>query len=260
MKLFATGRVTVFVISPDGTRHLIFKNRANTLGSNMVGRLNYYTTRKVTSSPVTHVRMKYGSTYVNSAGITNGTPTAYSTTGYQWLSTGSWQNTTGAGVTITDFYLQNRDVPGGELEYATLGGQSVAVGIGATIEVQWTMILRQNSSGGTGMPVAFFNRMCTLFTTATTTSPFTTARYTAQNALYVDVAMGDPLSGSDVDSTATAWQMVATAPAGATTLASIKIYDDAETPLLCDEQAGLSNTWVAATNITDTATLTWETV
>jgi hypothetical protein len=112
------------------------------------------------------------------------------------------------------------------------------------------------------LPVAFFNRMCTLFTTATTTSPFTTARYTCQApaSAYVDVAMGDPTSGGNVNSTTTTWQMVATAPSGATTLASIKIYDDAGTPLLCDEQTGFTDAWVAGNDITDTATLTWETV
>jgi len=257
LKMCATGRVTVWIIEPDGERRLVFQGKPNAVGADLIGRLHYYSSRKATSSPVTHVGLKYGTTTVYTGGIANTGPTAYSTTGYQWLSTGSWQNTTGAGVTMADLSLLNRDIPSTPLTYATLGSQSIAVGILATIEVQWTVILRQNSSGGTGFPVAFFSRMCQLFISATETNPLTTALYTANNAGTTSVAMGDPIFGGDVSSASVAWRMSTTAPAGAATLASITLYDDYSTPRICDVQSGFSDVWVVGTSLTDTATLTW---
>lgn len=260
MKAFATGRVTVTIVEPDGARRLVFKDEPNTGGADLIGRLCYYCAHTATSSPVTVIGLKYNTTTVYTAGITNTGPTAYSTTGYSWLSTGTWTNNTGAQRTITDLYLLN-NVSDPTLTYATLGSQSIGVDVGASLEVQWTVILRRNASGGTGFPVAFFSRLCSLFIAAGTTHPVTFARYTADNAAYVDASAGDPTSGGTVTSTNVVWQISATAPAGAATLAAITLYDnDVDVngkPYPVDEQTGFSNTWVAGTVITDTYTMTW---
>ena len=253
MKMSATGRVTVTVVEKDGTRRIVLKDKGNTCGADLIGQLCYYCAHTATSSPVTHVGLVYGSTTVYTNGIANTGPTAYSTTGYSWLSTGSWLNNTGASRTITDLSLLNRDSDTA-LTYATLASQSIVVGIGATLEVQWTVILRQNAVGGTGFPVAFFSRLCNRFIEAQSTDPIVTAKYTADNDEVVTVSMGDPISGGTTTSTDIVWQMSATAPAGAVTLKQITVYGSEH---IADAQTGFSDTWVAGTVLTDTYTISW---
>ncbi len=260
MKFLATGRVTAYYIEPNGERRLLFKDRPNALGSDMIGRLCSWIAKTATSSPVTHVGMTYGTTEVYTDGIANVGPTAVGETGYKWVSTGTWTNNTGAEKTIASGRLLNRDNPDAVLEYATVTGLSEAVGIGAGLEFQWTVTLQQNASGGTGIPVLFFSRLCQLFCSATATAPITTAIYTPNAGDVVSVTLGDPTSGGAVTSTNIVWQAEALAPTGAATLSEIALYDNAGTPLLCDNQTGFSDSWSAGNYLTDTITLTPVTV
>jgi len=250
----ATGRVTAHIIEADGTRRLVFAGRKNTLGADMIGRLCYYIAHMATTQPVTHVGLTYVTTEVFTDGISNAAATAYSTTGYQWVSTGSWLNNTGASKTITDLRLIS-GTSDPIVKYATLAGQSIVVGIGATLEVQWTIILRQNSSGGTGMPVAIFLRLCNYLRVASTTDPIKRAWFYDNHGTIVNIALSDPISGGGTSSSNIVWEIEGTSPTGGDTLAAIRMLN-AGADIPWDYTTGFSDTWVAGTKIAVTATCT----
>ena len=260
MKNFQCGvgaQVRFYITEPGETEPRLVKTiDHNAVGANLIGMLHYISSHDATSVPVDTIELTYATTDVTAA-TTNDGPTAYGSTGYYLTSTGSWTNSTGASVTITDLRLLNNTTDPAT-EYGTLTGQTQVVGIGATLTVAWDLRFVQNSSGGTGLELAWFSRICNRFIAATSTAPVSTALFTADNASTAIVAVGDPTSGGGLSSTSVVWTVTATAPAGAATLASVKLYD-AE-PLLIDTKSGLSETWLAAKTITATITMTWVTV
>ena len=256
MKMFASGRVTAYVIEKDGTRRKVLDGVPNAAGADTIGRICYYLAHIATSSPVTHVGATYGSTEVFTSGISNAAATAYSTTGYQWVSMGTWLNSTGASRVIASLRLLNMsgDVV---LEYATLGSLSITVGIGATLEVQWTMIMRQNATGGTGMPAAQFLRLCNYFREATATDPIRRAWFYNEDGVIVNVALSDPTSGGTTTSANIVWTTEATAATGGAYLTGITLLNlGGDIPW--DIQSGwtTTNPWVAGNKISVVTTLT----
>jgi hypothetical protein len=245
-------QVRAYLIEPDGTRKLVLERKHNALGSNIIGYYCYWRSHAGTSKPVNHVGYTYGTTEAY-ADTSNASASTYSTTGAQFVATATWTNATGASATITKLRLLNEVAAATYLEYGTLSGLSIVVGIGASLEVQWTLILKQNPTGGTTIPQANFSRVIEYFRAATTILAMMTAVFTDNHGTTVTVVMGPPLSGGTTSSTNVVWQFSATAPTGADTLASIVLKDSAGNTV--ETKSGLSETWVAGTSITDT--LTW---
>jgi hypothetical protein len=246
-------QVRAYLIEPDGTRKLVLERKHNALGSNIIGYYCYWRSHAGTSKPVSHIGYTYGGTEAAWGATSNASASTYSTTGAQFVATATWTNATGSVQTVTKLrLLTNNDVLLA-LEYGTLSGLSVVVGIGASLEVQWTLILKQNPTGGTTIPQANFSRVIEYFRAATTTLAMMTAVFTDNHGTTVTVVMGPPLSGGTTSSTNVVWQFSATAPTGADTLASIVLKDSAGNTV--ETKSGLSETWVAGTSITDT--LTW---
>ena len=253
MKCGVSVQVKVYLREVDGTRKLVYVGR-NAMGADLLGMLHYWNAYDAQSVPVAHVGFTYSTTEVFESTDNDG-PTAVGSTGYKMTGTAEWTNNTGESKTITDLRLTSSNAADPQKEYGTLGSLSQVVGIGATLEVVWTLTLQRNASGGSTIELAFFSRLCNRLIEAQSTAPLKTAKFTADNAGYTTVDLGDPDSGGEESSDHVTWVVSPTAPAGASTLAEIALYD--EDPLLVDDQTGFSDSWAEGKQITDTITMTW---
>jgi len=254
-------QVRAWLIQPDGTKKLVLERKHNAVGDDLIGYICYWCANLATSKPVDHIGYKYSTTWV-SADTTNAAKSAYSTTGYQFVATATWPNSTGSSKTITDLELTNGDrtlysTTGYDiLHYGSLTDLSIAVANGASLQVDWTLIMNQNSSGGTTIAVTWLGYVIELFRAAISGESVRIkyAKFIDNNGSSVTVIFSDPTSGGTTSSTNVVWTVGATAPAGADTLAQITVYSAND--VTADDQDGFTTTWETGTVLTDTITLT----
>jgi len=259
----ASVNVRLWLKEPGKQRRLVLE-RHNAIGSDFVGYLHYWSSHAARSRPMSHIGFIYSTTEVLRQ-TANSVPVLVPTTedGYYTIGTATWENETGTDVTITGNRLLNADSSGLSLEWGVLSGLSISVVVGAELEVEWTLSFRQATDIGAvahgPSAVAFFQCICTLFSAATTTTPISYIFCYANNGSSTSAILGDPVSGTGgTTSTSVVWRVSLKAPAGATTMARIDLkYSLDDTFGVVDSETGRSDTWVAGTYATVTATLTW---
>jgi len=253
----------MWLTEPGKARRLVFEGH-NAVGSDLIGYLHYWTAKAARSQPISHVGFTYSTTEVLK-GTTNSVPALVPITegchGYYTIGTATWKNETGADKTITGVRLLNAQASG-ILEWGTLSGLTQSVVVGAELEVEWTLSFRQvmddNAVLHSPSVLTFFQRICTLFYTATTTSPISHVSCYSNNGAHVVSAIGDPVSGGGTDSTSIVWQVSTEAPAGAATMARIDLLCNDQSGILAvDSNTGRSDTWVASTSAAVQVTMTW---
>jgi len=240
---------------PVVTRTLVHKAEHNGVESAMIGEAVWYIAQSGTSRPFSDIRFMYASGASSVDKNTSNGAVASGGGGYQFTGTASWKNETGASVTVSEVKMLHSPATGAVAIYATDATISQAVGDDETLEVQWTHTFKAHASD-TGLNAYFIEKMANYFQYANSYSPFDVVKFTDDLGSVVSTSVGIATSGGTRSDTSVVWKVTATAPAGATTLAKLEIYNDV--PAEVYERTGLSESWAAGKSITVTVTVAVE--
>lgn len=225
----------------------------NTVGANMLGYASYWLGYKVTPKKVAYV--KYSSATTSYYGATTNTNTS---AGYGFTASASWENTTGASVTLTTLsaVAQSLNV---DTAFAT-STISQAVAAGEVMNVDWTMTFALHADDIGAVQAYTLAYIRNYFSGATTiTTPVAYASFTPDSGTAQTPAMGTAQisAGGSITDAYIEWKASATAPSGASTLKEFQVLDSSAEANVMFLKTGLTQSWTAGYSLTATFRWTW---
>ena len=208
----------------------------------MLGQIIFSRAHSSAATPINYIRFAWSGSGVSM-------PTTLGGTSPTLTATATFTNNTGSSKTIIATYAANGGttfVQDAELSITVPNGDTLVCTYSATFVAH---------SGDEGLTAHELLNLFNMFGYSASHVPqWSAVGFTADNAGYVEVPIGTPYSGGAITDTQVVWQVSATAPTGAATLAQIDIYDDiSDSPVFT--LSGLSDTWVANTLIAKVITL-----